>query len=88
MTTDGGYGPTPTRIRREAHSQGNQQHTTKWLGGDILDGTVLIGALGRAANGNLGRNQSDDQVGETASSEAQSGHYLDCTAVLCRVRHG
>jgi len=32
-------------------------------------GTVLIGALGRAANGNLGRDDGDDQVGETASGE-------------------
>jgi hypothetical protein len=49
---------------------------------------MLIGALSRPTQRNLGRDRSDDQVGESASSETRSGQCPHCLmALLTTISH-
>jgi hypothetical protein len=58
------------------------------MGDDVLDRTVLIGALGCPADRNLRRDRRDDEVREAASCETPTGHGLHRTAVASAARQG
>jgi hypothetical protein len=86
-TADGRHGPAPQRKGGKAQSQDNQQKPAKGLGGDVLDRTVRVSALGCPAHRNLGRDRRDDQVGESTSCETSAGHGFHGTDVAGAARH-